>query len=261
MGILGYTKRNSFMAGLTVAQISEFSLILIAVGVNLGHLSSELLSLTTIVGLITIAGSTYMIMYADKVYPYLSKYLSIFEKKKSQEEKSRLETQHSIVIFGYNRVGFDILEAIKKIKRKVLVIDNNPDIIAQLTGRKIECRYGDADDLELLEEINLRNKKMIISTIPNVETNLLIIKRAKKSSTKTLVIVVAHHIDETLKLYEAGANYVLMPHLVGGHYMAKLITEYDVDSKKYFKEKEEHIKQLRRRKEMDKIQSEFHSKI
>ena len=64
MGFMGYSKRNGFMAGLTVAQISEFSLILIAMGIRVGHLSNETLSLVTIVGLITIAGSTYFIIYA-----------------------------------------------------------------------------------------------------------------------------------------------------------------------------------------------------
>ena len=81
MGLLGYTKRNSFLAGLTVAQISEFSLILIALGVKVGHVTSEILSLVTAVGLITITGSTYLILYADKIYPYLSRGLSLFEKK------------------------------------------------------------------------------------------------------------------------------------------------------------------------------------
>ena len=84
MGLLGYTKRNSFLAGLTVAQISEFSLILIALGVKLGHLTNEILSLVTVIGLITIAGSSYMIIYANKIYPHLSKYLKIFQEKREQ---------------------------------------------------------------------------------------------------------------------------------------------------------------------------------
>ncbi|MBU4453323.1 sodium:proton exchanger, partial [Patescibacteria group bacterium] len=66
-------KSTGFMAGLTVAQISEFSLILIALGVKVGHISNEILSFVTIVGLITIAGSTYLMIYSDKIYPYFSK--------------------------------------------------------------------------------------------------------------------------------------------------------------------------------------------
>lgn len=73
MGMLGYKKKTGFQAGFTVAQISEFSLILIALGVTVGHLTNEILSLITIVGLITIAGSTYLILYSNKIYPHLAK--------------------------------------------------------------------------------------------------------------------------------------------------------------------------------------------
>jgi len=76
MGLFKYSKNTGFMAGLTVAQISEFSLILITLGVKAGHLSNEILSFVTVIGLITIAGSTYMIMYSEKLYPFISKYLS-----------------------------------------------------------------------------------------------------------------------------------------------------------------------------------------
>ena len=114
MGFLGYKKKTGFQAGLTVSQISEFSLILIALGVSVGHLTQEVLSLVTIVGLITISGSTYLIMYSDKIYPYLSKYLYIFERKRLIERGKELEN-YNVVLFGYNRIGYDLLQSFKKL--------------------------------------------------------------------------------------------------------------------------------------------------
>src|SRR3989339_1126761 len=81
MGMLGYTKRNGFLTGAALAQISEFSLILIVLGVNSGYIPAEVVSIVTLIGLITIAGSTYLILYSGKIYPAISKYLSIFERK------------------------------------------------------------------------------------------------------------------------------------------------------------------------------------
>ena len=78
MKYFGYTKRTGFFAGLTVAQISEFSIILVALGVSVGHLTSEILSMVTMIGLITITGSTYLILYSNSIYQRISKYLSIF---------------------------------------------------------------------------------------------------------------------------------------------------------------------------------------
>jgi len=217
MGLLGYTKRNSFLAGLTVAQISEFSLILIALGVKVGHLTNDILSLVTMIGLITIAGSTYMILYANKIYPYLSKYLGIFERKgkKVDEHRYHKDGIYDIMLFGYDRVGYDILESFKKIKKKFLVIDYNPEIITKLAKEGFDCKYGDADDSELLNELNFSKTKMVVSTIHNLDTNLLLINKIRESNKRTIITVVSHQIDEAMKLYDAGATYVLMPHFLG----------------------------------------------
>ena len=120
MGLMGYTKRNSFLAGLTVAQISEFSLILIALGVKVGHLTNEIVSLITFIALITIAGSTYMISYSNKLYGYLSKYLTLFERKgkKIDEHKYHKDGNYDIILFGYDEIGFDITTSLKKIKKE-----------------------------------------------------------------------------------------------------------------------------------------------
>jgi len=252
MGLLGYTKRNSFLAGLTVAQISEFSLILIALGVSVGHLTNEILSLVTIIGLITIAGSTYMIIYANKIYPYLSRYLEIFERKgkKVDEHRYHKDGIYDIVLFGYNRIGYDILESFKKIKKKFLVIDFDPETITKLAKEGFDCRYGDADDSELLNELNFSKTKMVVSTIPNFDTNLLLINKIKEYNKKVIITVISHQIDEAMELYDAGATYVLMPHFLGGHHISAMIEEHGLSFNKFLKEKVAHIEHLRKRKQM-----------
>ena len=252
MGLLGYTKRNSFLAGLTVAQISEFSLILIALGVKVGHLTNDILSLVTIIGLITIAGSTYLILYANKIYPHLSKYLGIFERKgkKVDEHRYHKDGIYDIMLFGYDRVGYDILESFKKIKKKFLVIDYNPETITKLAKEGFDCKYGDADDSELLNELNFSKTKMVVSTIHNLDTNLLLINKIRESNKKTIITVVSHQIDEAMKLYGAGATYVLMPHFLGGHHVSTMIEEHGLNLNKFLKEKVAHIEHLRKRKEV-----------
>jgi len=252
MGLLGYTKRNSFLAGLTVAQISEFSLILIALGVKVGHLSNEVLSFVTAIGLITITGSTYMIIYANRIYPHISKYLKIFERKgnKVDEHKYQKEGIYDIILFGYNRIGYDLLESFKKIKKKFLVVDYNPETIMDLAKEGIDCRYGDASDSELLNELNLSKAKMIYSTIPDFDTNLLLINKIKECNKKAIIIVVSHQIDEAIELYDKGATYVLMPHFLGGRYASTLIEKHGLDFDKFLNEKITHIEHLRKRKKI-----------
>lgn len=92
MGYMGYRKRTGLLAGFTVAQISEFSLILVALGYTLGHLSQESVGLVTLVGLITISASTYMILYSHHIYTFLAPYLHIFPivKLPSRRIRSRI---------------------------------------------------------------------------------------------------------------------------------------------------------------------------
>lgn len=252
MGSMGYTKRNSFLAGLTVAQISEFSLIVVAMGVAVGHVTNEILSLVTAVGLITFAGSTYMILYSNKLYPKLSKYLSIFERKgkKVDEHKYHKDHDHEIILIGYNRIGYDILESLKKIKKKFLIIDYNPEIITSLSKEGYDCKYGDADDSELLNELNFSKAKMVISTIPLIDTNLLLINKVKEENKKAIIAVVSHQIDDAVRLYAEGATYVLMPHFLGGKHFSTMIEKNELNMNKFLKEKIAHIEHLNYRKQL-----------
>lgn len=252
MGLLGYTRRNSFLAGLTVAQISEFSLILIALGVKVGHLTDEVLSLVTAVGLITIAGSAYLILYSNKIYPHLSKYLKIFEKrgKKVDEHRHHDDKNYHTILFGYHDIAYDLLEALKKTNRKFLVVDYDPEAIVKLAKDGIDCRYGDAGDLELLEELNLSTAKRVISTVKDFDTTVLLISKIRESNKDAIVIAVSHQIDEAMELYDKGATYVIMPHFLGGHHASTLIEKYELEPDKFLEEKVAHLDHLKKRKSL-----------
>lgn len=249
MGIMNYTKKSSFRVGLILAQISEFSLIIIGLGVQAGHLTSEILSISVMIALITIAGSSYAVTYSEKLYKALSRYLKIFEKKgnKIDEGKHYKEKNYSTILFGYNRIGYSLLKALKKKRKKVLVVDYNPDIIRSLMVRGIPCRYGDADDLELLEELPIKNARTIISTVPEIEINTILIDYVRKINPDANIIVVCHNIEETLELYKLGATYVITPHLLGGAHVAKLLEEHGHDKNKFKKEGKKAREELRHR--------------
>lgn len=248
MGMLGYTKKTGLQAGFTVAQISEFSLILIALGVSVGHLTTEILSLVTVIGLVTIIGSTYLIIYSDKIYQPLKKYLSIFERKNIKKEKRK--KVFDIILFGYNRIGFDFVNSFKKLKNKFLVVDYNPEVIADLNKDKIDCEYGDVEDIEFLEQLNLKDIKMAVSTIPDFDTNLLLINTIKRVNKKVIIMCVSHHIDEAHTLYKKGASYVIMPHFLGGRYASMMIDRHGFSIDRFNEEKKKHLSHLRKRKEL-----------
>jgi len=247
MGVMGFRKRIGFMTGLATAQVSEFSLILVLLGMSLGHLGQETVSIVTVATLITIAGSTYMTMYSDRLYAFFSKQLSIFERKKLMSEGFRGE-KFKIILFGYNRIGYSLVKSFKKLKKKFLIVDYNPEVISLLEKEKVPYKYGDASDAELLGELDMNSVELVISTIPQLETNLLLIRRIRNASSKTIVIMTSHQIDEAFRLYHAGADYVIMPHFLGGEHASALIEKFGTNISKFIREKIRHIHELSNRK-------------
>jgi len=245
MNLLGYKRRTGFLAGLTVAQISEFSLILAALGMRVGHLSQEILSLITLVGLITISGSTYLIIYSEKFYPKVVGWLKYFELiKNKRSEKGVVEENYSNIIFGYDRVGSDFVKTLKEVGGSFLVVDFNPDSIEKLDKEKIPYRYGDAGDVEFLEELPVSRPKIIVSTIPDLNINILIIREMKIKNSKVKVITIANTVKEAKELYINGAAYVIMPHHLGAKFATKLIRKCGFDLSAYKNEKEKHLSSL-----------------
>lgn len=247
LGPMGYNAKTSFLLGLTSAQISEFSFILINQGVKLGHLDESLISLTGIVGLISISFSTYIFYYSDKVYQFLAPVLKIFERKKLKPEGEKIKT-YDYFLFGCDRVAYSLLKFFDDKKSKTLIIDYNPEIVKRLGSEGFEVLYGDAEDVDFLSELNFSSAKIVISTIPNYLVNLLIFKELKRQNEGAIFIAVSNQIDSALELYKEGVDFVILPHFLGGEYALHLIKEYGFDKEKYKTLKEKEIKHLEQRK-------------
>jgi Kef-type K+ transport system membrane component KefB len=247
MGAFGYKKRTGFLTGTSVAQISEFSLILIALGLTMGYITSKIVSMVTLVGLITIAVSSYFIFHNSKIYSKISDYLNIFERKNLREKLScTREKTYDIVLIGYHRMGYTILRDFKQ-KSRVLVVDFNPTIIEDVKDKGFCCEYGDISDPEIMYRILQFNPKLIISTVPSYDDNTFILKKVREYGDKVLVFVTTNSVSEALEFYKEGADYVIVPHFLGGEKASVLLGEFaKKDMKDLKKEREDHVDNLRK---------------
>ncbi len=224
MGLMGYRKRTSFMAGVTVAQISEFSLILAALGLKLGHISDSHLALITAVGVLTITLSTYMVVYNHQIFSALKDFLSIFERRKMKVlDLDKGAAKKSVVLIGCHRTGQNIARSIKK--EDLLIVDFDPDIIEVLKKENYDCLLGDTNDEEILGKIDQSGAKLIISTSPDLEDNLMLIESFNNqvNKIKPKLVIRAETEREAKILYQKGVDYVLLPHFTSGQYLAKAI--------------------------------------
>lgn len=170
MGAMGYRKRTAFLAGLTVAQISEFSLVFIAMGVSLGHVGNEALGLVTLVGLVTIAASTYMITYSHHLFAWIEPWLGGLERRgtprEPQEDEVAAGARFDGVVFGLGRFGSAMIARLHRRGMRVLGVDFNPAAVRRWRQLGVAAEYGDAADPEFVSSLPLRQMRWVVSTIP-----------------------------------------------------------------------------------------------
>jgi len=216
MGYMGYRKRTGFLAGLTVAQISEFSIVFVAMGITLGHVGVATLGLVTLVGVVTIATSTYMILYSHTLYRWFSPWLGAFERRhpfrEEAVERSRVASPGAdVILFGLGRYGGRLAAELRERGVSVLGVDFDPENVRTRRRQGFAVRFGDAEDPHTAEILPLAEARWVVSTLPQLDANLGLLKGLRAHGYGGAVAMVAHQEEDARALERAGVNRVLMP--------------------------------------------------
>lgn len=235
MGAMGYRKRTGFLAGLTVAQISEFSLIFMAMGVTIGHVNEQALGLVTLVGLVTIAASTYMITFSHQLYAVFEPVLGIFERRNTEAEPAtdaHAKQPHDVILFGLGRYGLGIAAALQERGLRILGVDFSPEAVRYARTQGYDVIFGDVSDPEFLAHLPLRHVRWLVLAVPEHDTGLThddprnaLLSAARDLGFEGKVAVAAHHDTAAAALTAAQADLVLMPYRDAAFAAARMITE------------------------------------
>ena len=226
MGYMGYRKRTGFLAGLTVAQISEFSIVFVAMGITLGHVGVEALGLTTLVGLVTIMISTYMILFSHTLYEKLAPWLGLFERKRpfrelAVERQGRPAGDPDIIVFGMGRYGSRLMRQLRQAVIEVLGVDFDPETVRELRKLRQPVRYGDGEDPSFLESLPLQHAGWVITTFPQWESNRAFLSALKEAGFRGRIAGVVRDEIHGKALDEAGVARVLNPFNDAADYAAR----------------------------------------
>ncbi|MEO0702832.1 MAG: cation:proton antiporter family protein [Pseudomonadota bacterium] len=233
MGAMGYRKRTGFLAGLTVAQISEFSLIFMAMGVTIGHVSHTALGLVTLVGLVTIAASTYMITFSHQLYAVFEPVLGVFERRNTVAEPDDGMADarpHDVILFGLGRYGLGIAAALQDEGKRILGVDFSPEAVRNARAKGYDAVFGDATDPEFLAHLPLRHAGWLVLAVPEHATGVThddprhALLRAVRDLGFSGKVAVAAHQDATADVLNAAeADLVLMPYRDAAFAAARMI--------------------------------------
>ncbi len=252
VGRLGFRRRTAFMTGLTLSQISEFSLVIIFLGSRQGLLPDSVVAILTLTAFITIACSSYLLSFATKIYRKFEKYLKFVERKGEQLETNlELNLDGHTVLIGCNRLGWEILKQLQKQAKDILVVDFNPTVVKALQELKVNYLFGDITDPDIWRGANIEKSEVVISTIFDPEDTLELLDSLKALPNSPIVFVTAAEREWAVKFYQGGADYVIVPRVLSGHQVAHLLTNQKLEEIREGKLKHEHLEELR--EAMDKL--------
>jgi len=244
VSLAGYTKQTSFKAAAMLGQAGEFSIIFIGLALSRNLISEQLLTAMTVIALVSIATSTYIITYLDKIYKRLEEQLQIFERDKARPDADR-KKRYDLVLFGYQKGGHEFLRAFVQLKRPYVVVDYDPEMIEVMEHKKIHCIFGDAADPELLEEIGLENAKLIVSVMSDRNTNMLVLDWLNHHNPDAAFICMADTPKEATELYELGASYVMLPHFIGSEKVSSFVRRSRLSKTEFDAYRQKHIEHLK----------------
>jgi len=232
VGGMGYAKRTAATAGLTLGQISEFSLILAALGLSLGHIDKPTMGLITLIGLITIGLSTYMILYSRWLYERLDPAFRIFKFGTPRTDELQSDAARAspspvdTIVFGLGRYGRNLAQELQRRGRSVLGVDFNPERVMFWQQRGLATLYGDLEDFELFHALPLADAQWVVSTIPDRDKCLVLLHALEHYKFAGRTAFTAETMQRSDFLLTAGADIVLLPFRDAAAEAADLLTSH-----------------------------------
>jgi hypothetical protein len=216
--------------------VSEFSLVILSLGVSYQHIPQYILSSFIIALVVTALLSSFIIPNTHKLYRMLNPLLESVGLKDhidpAEDSASNQKHEASIVFLGFYREASSLLREIEdrhsaESLNEIMVVDFNPETIAKLKQKNVQVYYGDIGHSDTLHHLAVHHAKIIFSTIPDSvlqgTSNEKLLKASKEIAPQAKVIVTAETFAMAQKLYQAGADYVYTPRVISARYLADIL--------------------------------------
>lgn len=244
LGAQGYTKRASFKSAISLSQVSEFSLVLLASALSVGLVTNRGATTITLTALITFVFSAYLIKYDESIFQVLERHLRFFERKVTRYEQKGDTHHYPIVLFGYQKGGHEFVKTFRSMKKHFVVVDYDPVVVDTLEHQAVDFIYGDATDPELLEEMHLDKSRLVVSTISDYETNKALGHWLNVHNPGAVYVCSADSAEQASELYEDGAAYIMLPHYIGSEKISSFIKRNGFNKTEFRAFREKHLNHL-----------------
>jgi len=218
----GFCERTSFKTGVAVAQIGEFSFLFVAMGAAAGLVGGRAATITALVGILTIAVSSYMLLYCEQLYVFCRRMglLRILRASQKEDEPEATSLKNHVIVIGMNTLGRRIAEALHRRGEVVLAIDTDP---RKLRGLPCRTLHANIEYRAVLEEQGLAHAKLVVSALRIEDTNDLIAYRCKEAGIPCSIHAVDLSVMENLLAHDVA--YFMLPKVDVIKYQSALLRE------------------------------------
>jgi Kef-type K+ transport system membrane component KefB len=229
--------RASLLPTINLAQMSEFSLVIAALGLSLGHVEAGTVAVLTFAFALTSVSSTYMIEYNHALQGWLTRALVRLGSKDRGERPAEAGAPGAtLALLGFYRDASSILHQFEieargsedsSLLRDILVIDFNPVVLEELKRRGIRSLYGDLASMDTLHHASIHDVRLIVCTLTDSvlkgTTNARLLKQLRRLAPQALLVMASDTLREALDLYGAGADFVFVPRIHSAHRIAEVL--------------------------------------
>jgi Kef-type K+ transport system membrane component KefB len=234
--------RASLLPAINLAQISEFSLVVIQTGVAAGHIQTRTASAASFAFVILAVLSTFAIMQSDQITRLaigLLKRIGMRDLDHAHAADAGHEDGHGearrIVILGFFRAASALMSEIERqnplLLDQISVVDFNPNVFRTLTDRGLHVIYGDISNVDTLVHAGVEKAEVIILSVPDSllkgANNEKLVRHVRTLNPTAKIIATAELLSDVADLYEAGADYVTVPRLSDAHELFTVIEAAD----------------------------------
>jgi len=237
--LLRLDTRTAGVVAINLAQVSEFSLVIVTLGEEHGHVSREVASLVLYTLLITAVLSTYLIRYNHVLATGLARILALgglprwLRRRRRPPGGDGAAASRDFFLLGVSREALAFLQHLERdapdLKGRIRAIDFNPETLERLEAAGVECSYGDISNIETLRQAGLDRASLVVSSISDTylrgTDNARLLRLTRSLAPRAAVVVTADSVEAAQQLYADGADYVVIPAALAGEHLFHLLED------------------------------------
>ena len=217
-----FSLETTFLGSVNMVQVSEFGLIVGTVAVAGGFIDEPVLGFLSLIALITMGISVYLIKFNHTLFGMTSGYLDRWAGDATRADSVRTYRNHAVVI-GYDDVTRRALPVLREHYEDIVVIDRQTRHIEFLKNSGYDAIFGDFQHAEVRKASGLKRADFVLSSSDQLDVNTALLEEVPQDAT---VFVEARWAPDARKLYDRGAHYVIMSSQLTAERLAEYLKTY-----------------------------------